>query len=87
MITTTYKQTGIRLPENLILGLKKNAAKKGLSFNAYVISVLQEKVQDQIPFIDNTAPLPKELLFDNYPDLPSNDEIRKDSRYAAALGV
>ena len=43
-------------------------------------------VADDIPFIDSAAPLPKELLSANYPELPSQEEIKNDPRYAAAIG-
>ena len=34
-------------------------------------------VADDIPFIDNAAPLPKELLSSSYPELPSQEGGRK----------
>lgn len=33
-------QTTLRLPEKLYSGLKKQAKRKGLSWNAYMISIL-----------------------------------------------
>lgn len=43
-------------------------------------------VADDIHFIDSAAPLPKELLSSSYPELPSQEEIKNDPRYAAAIG-
>lgn len=38
-------QTTLRLPEKLYSGLKKQAKRKGLSWNAYVISILWEVLE------------------------------------------
>jgi hypothetical protein len=83
----SYKQTGIRLPEELIAGLKRKARRKGLSFNAYVESVLQEDLRGEIPFIDTARPIARELLAANYPPLPSQAEINADPRLQAILGI
>ena len=52
MNTQVQKQTGIRLPENLIIQLKNKAKSHGVSFNAYVQHVLTEDVNSDIPYID-----------------------------------
>ena len=83
----SYKQTGIRLPEELIAGLKRKARNKGLSFNAYVETVLRDDLKEEIPVIDTSKPIAQDLLASVYPPLPSEEEINADPRLQAILGL
>ena len=60
---------------------------KGISFNAYVESVLRESIGEEVPFIDSGRPVPTQLLFDDYPELPTREEVLEDPRLQAILGV
>ena len=83
-----YKQTGIRLPEETIHLLKRKAARKGVSFNAYVESVLNQDVREEIPYIDPNAPIDPEILAlsGRWP-APTQEEIDADPRLQAILGL
>lgn len=83
-----YKQTGIRLPENTIYLLKKKAAKKGVSFNAYVESVLTQDIREDIPYIDPNAPIDPEILaISGAAPVYTQEEIDADPRLQAILGL
>lgn len=88
MRTNTYKQTGIRLPEDLIRSLKHKASRKGISFNAYVESVLQEDVRYEIPYIDPNKEIDPEILAlsGRWP-APTQEEIDSDPRLRAIFGI
>ena len=88
MRTNTYKQTGIRLPEDLIRSLKHTASRKGISFNAYVESVLQEDVRYEIPYIDPNKEIDPEILAlsGRWP-APTQEEIDSDPRLRAIFGL
>lgn len=88
MRTNTYKQTGIRLPEDLIRSLKYKASRKGISFNAYVESVLQEDVRFEIPYIDPNKEIDPEILAlsGRWP-APTQEEIDSDPRLRAIFGL
>lgn len=88
MRTATYKQTGIRLPEELIGSLKQKAARRGVSFNAYVESVLQEDVRFEIPYIDPNMEIDPEILAmsGRWPG-PTQEEIDSDPRLQHILGL
>ena len=43
-------------------------------------------VADDNLIIDSESPLPRELLSSSYPELPSQEEIKNDPRYVAAIG-
>ena len=88
MQTRVYKQTGIRLPEETINLLKRKAARKGVSFNAYVESVLNQDVREEIPYIDPNAPISPEILAlsGRWP-APTQEEIDADPRLQAILGL
>ena len=82
----SYKQTGIRLPEELITGLKREARRNGVSFNAYVESILQEELDSVIPYIDPNRDISPDLLFmGETVELPSQEEIDADPRLQAIL--
>ena len=88
MNTQTQKQTGIRLPENLIIQLKKKARSRGISFNAYVQHVLTEDVNNDIPYIDmNDEISPFLLSMAGTISVPSREELESDSRLASAFGL
>lgn len=88
MNTQVQKQTGIRLPENLILQLKKKAKSHGISFNAYVQRVLTEDVNSDIPYIDPSDEInPALLSMAGTLIVPSREEIESDPRLAAAFGL
>lgn len=88
MNTQVQKQTGIRLPENLIVKLKKKAKSHGLSFNAYVEHVLSEDVNSDIPYIDpNDEINPSLLSMAGTIDVPTREELESDPRLAAAFGL
>lgn len=88
MNTTTIKQTGIRLPESLIRRLKSKANKKGVSFNAYVESVLQNDVKDEIPYMDANAPIDPEILsMAGTIPAPTSQELEEDPRLAAIYNL
>ena len=81
-----YKQTGIRLPEILIAKAKRKAKRRGLSFNAYVESVLQKDVNEEIPYIDPDAPIDPELLsLAKGVCLPPKEVIEQDNRLREIL--
>ena len=81
-----YKQTGIRLPEILIAKAKRKAKRHGLSFNAYVESVLQKDVSEEIPYIDPEAPIDPELLsLAKGAYLPPREVIEQDNRLKEIL--
>lgn len=81
-----YKQTGIRLPEILIAKAKRKAKRRGLSFNAYVESVLQKDVNEEIPYIDPEAPIDPELLsLAKGVCLPPREVIEQDNRLREIL--
>ena len=86
--TQTHKQTGIRLPENLIQALKKKAKNQGLSFNRYVESVLMKDAEIEIPHIDPEEEISSELLsLSGTIPMPTKEEIATDPRIADALGL
>ena len=86
MNTQVQKQTGIRLPENLIIQLKKKAKSQGVSFNAYVQRVLTEDVNSDIPYIDpNDEISPSLLSMAGTVIVPSQEEIESDPRLAAVF--
>lgn len=88
MNTQTHKQTGIRLPENLITKLKKKARSHGISFNAYVEHVLAEDVNQDIPYINPEDEVSPTLLsMAGTITVPSQEELESDPRLAAAFGV
>ena len=88
MNTQTQKQTGIRLPENLIIQLKKKARSRGISFNAYVQHVLTEDVNSDIPYIDpNDEISPSLLSMAGTISVPSREELESDPRLASAFGL
>ena len=88
MNTQTQKQTGIRLPENLIIQLKKNARSRGISFNAYVQHVLTKDVNNDIPYIDMNAEISPSLLsMAGTISVPSREELESDPRLASAFGL
>ena len=88
MNTQVHKQTGIRLPENLIIKLKKKAKNQGISFNAYVEHVLSKDVKDDIPYIDPNEEISQDLLsMAGTIDVPSRKELESDPRLAAAFGL
>ena len=88
MNTQTHKQTGIRLPENLITKLKKKARSHGISFNAYVEQVLAEDVNQDIPYINPEDEVsPTRLAMAGTITVPSQEELESDPRLAAAFGV
>ena len=88
MNTQTQKQTGIRLPENLIIQLKKKARSHGVSFNAYVQHVLTEDVNSDIPYIDmNDEISPSLLSMAGTISVPSREELESDPRLASAFGL
>ena len=88
MNTQVQKQTGIRLPENLIIQLKKKARSHGVSFNAYVQRVLTEDVNSDIPYIDPNDEINPSLLSmaGTFP-IPSQEELESDPRLAATFGL
>ena len=87
MSTQTQRQTGIRLPENLIIQLKKKARSHGVSFNAYVQQVLTEDVNSDIPYIDPNDEIDPSLLsMAGTLTVPSREELESDPRLAAAFG-
>ena len=82
------KQTEIRLPENLIIQLKKKARSRGISFNAYVQHVLTEDVNSDIPYIDpNDEISPSLLSMAGTISVPSREELESDPRLASAFGL
>lgn len=88
MNTQVQKQTGIRLPENLILQLKKKAKGHGVSFNAYVQHVLTKDVNNDIPYIDPDSEIDPYLLsLAGTVIMPSKEEFESDPRLAAAFGL
>ena len=88
MNTQVQKQTGIRLPENLIIKLKKKAKNHGLSFNAYVQHVLTKDVNSDIPYIDPNKEIDPSLLsMAGTVIMPSKEELESDPRLAAAFGL
>jgi hypothetical protein len=88
MNTQVQKQTGIRLPENLIIQLKKKAKSRGVSFNAYVQHVLTEDVNSDIPYIDpNDEINPALLSMAGTITVPSREELESDPRLAATFGL
>ena len=88
MSTQTQRQTGIRLPENLIIQLKKKARSHGVSFNAYVQQVLTEDVNSDIPYIDPNDEIDPSLLsMAGTLTVPSREELESDPRLAAAFGL
>lgn len=88
MNTQTRKQTGIRLPENLIIQLKKKARSRGISFNAYVQHVLTKDVNNDIPYIDmNDEISPSLLSMAGTIPVPSREELESDPRLASAFGL
>lgn len=81
------KQTGNRLPENLIIKLKKKARSHGVSFNAYVQNVLTKDVNNDIPYIDPNDEIDPALLsMAGTITVPSEEELESDPRLAAAFG-
>lgn len=88
MRTRVYKQTGIRLPEEMIGQIKRKAARKGVSFNAYVESVLEQDIREEIPYIDPNAEISPEILAlaGRWP-APTQEEIDADPRLQAILGL
>ena len=83
-----YKQTGIRLPETLIIQLKKKAKRHGVSFNAYVQHVLAEDVNSDIPYIDMDSEIDPSLLsLAGTISMPSDKDLDSDPRLAAAFGL
>lgn len=83
----TYKQTGIRLPESLIENLKRKASRKGVSFNAYVESVLQDDVRYEIPYIDPNKEIDPEILaLSGRIPAPTQEELDADPRLRAIFG-
>ena len=88
MNTQAQKQTGIRLPENLIIQLKKKAKSHGVSFNAYVQRVLTEDVNSDIPYIDPDDEInPALLSMAGTISVPSQEELESDPRLAATFGL
>ena len=88
MNTQVQKQTGIRLPENLIIQLKKKARSHGISFNAYVQDVLTKDVNSDIPYIDpNDEIAPSLLSMAGTITVPSHEELESDPRLASAFGI
>lgn len=88
MSTQTHKQTGIRLPENLIMVLKKKARSRGVSFNRYVEYVLNRDAETILPYIDPDDKINPELLsMAGTIPMPSQEEIDSDPRLKAALGI
>lgn len=88
MNTQTRIQTGIRLPEKLIIQLKKKARSQGVSFNAYVQKVLTEDVNENIPYIDpNDEISPSILSLAGTIKVPSQEDIESDPRLASAFGL
>ncbi len=86
METRNYKQTGIRLPEELITGLKRKAKSKGMSFNAYVESVLEEDIKAEIPYIDPDEEIDSDILaLSGILKMPSRMEIEVDPRLKTIL--
>lgn len=82
------KQTEIRLPENLIIQLKKKARSRGISFNAYVQHVLTEDVNSDIPYIDpNDEISPSLLSMAGTITVPSHEELESDPRLSSAFGI
>lgn len=88
MRTNTYKQTGIRLPKSLINSLKRKACRKGVSFNAYVESVLQEDLKYDIPYIDPNKEIDPEILAlsGRWP-APTQEELDSDPRLQHIFGL
>lgn len=88
MSTSPYRQTGIRLPENLIMVLKKKARSRGVSFNRYVEYVLNKDAEKTLPYIDPNDKISPELLsMAGTIPMPSQEEIDSDPRLKAALGI
>ena len=88
MSTSPYRQTGIRLPENLIMVLKKKARSRGVSFNRYVEYVLNKDAEKTLPYIDPNDKIGPELLsMAGTIPMPSREEIDSDPRLKAALGI
>ena len=88
MRTQTYKQTGIRLPENLIVVLKKKAKSHGISFNAYVEGILTENTKSDVPYINpDEAVNPLLLSMAGTIPEPTRDELDNDPRLAGAFGL
>lgn len=88
MNTQLQKQTGIRLPEKLIMQLKKKAKNHGVSFNAYVQHVLTKDVNSDIPYIDPDSEIdPSLLAMTGTLRMPSHEELESDPRLADAFGL
>lgn len=88
MISQVRKQTGIRLPESLILQIKKKAKQSGLSFNAYVESVLARDAGTEMPFIDVQGPIdPALLAMAGTIRIPPREELDADPRLASIFGL
>ena len=88
MRTSVYKQTGIRLPEEMIQSLKRKARREGLSFNAYVEMVLEKDLKYEIPYIDPNMEIDPEFLnmFGSAPHY-TQEEIDADPRLQHILGL
>lgn len=88
MKTQLQKQTGIWLPEDIIINLNKRAKSQGVSFNAYVQRVLTEDVKSDIPYINpNDEINPSILSMAGTIPIPSQEEFESDPRLADAFGV
>lgn len=88
MRTQEYKQTGIRLPEKLIVVLKKKAKSQGISFNAYVEHLLTEKTKNDVPYISPDEEINPLLLSmaGTIPE-PTREDLDNDPRLAGAFGL
>jgi hypothetical protein len=88
MNTQKQIQTGIRLPENLIIQLKKRARNHGISFNAYVQYLLTKDVNNDIPYIDPDDKISPALLsMAGTIIVPPQEELESDPRLASVFGL
>ena len=77
-----YRQTTVTLPKALFLQLTEEAKKRGISFNRYVVSVLEKRPMvavDLQPLVMEIARLRR--VIEEKPDGVWKEEVQRGCRY------
>ena len=83
-------QTAFRLPQELLARVKKEAARKDLSVNAYVEEVLDRETRIDWPKLPKDFDISQEILdFQIIHEWtpPTPEELEEDPKLAAILGL
>ena len=82
-------QTAFRIPEDLLVRMKREAKKRGTSLNAFLIEVMDRETRVEWPHLPKDYKVSQEILnlrcVKNWKE-PTKEELEEDPRLAAILG-